>query len=70
MNRIPVELDKQQHEELLTTDQVAERLQISRKTVRKWRYEGSLPAVKVGRRLVRYRWPQVLEWLELQGGKN
>ncbi len=43
-------------EELLTTEQVAVRLNVAIKTVRKWRYEGQLLVVKVGKRLVRYKW--------------
>ena len=53
--------------ELLTTEQVASRLNVAVKTVRKWRYEGRLPAVKVGKRLVRYKWGSVLEWLKTNG---
>lgn len=55
-------------EELLTTDQVAKALNVTVKTVRKWRYEGQLPAVKVGKRLVRYRMRDILEWLRTNGG--
>lgn len=53
--------------EYLTTEQVAEFLNVSVRTVRKWRYEGAIDAVKVGRRLVRYRLRDVLEWLETNG---
>ncbi len=57
---------------LLSADKLAERLQITVKTVRNWRYKRVLPdhcMMKVGQRLVKYRWDKVLEWLtETNGG--
>jgi excisionase family DNA binding protein len=49
---------------LLTTVELAKLLNISPKTVRKWRYERNLPAIKVGKRLVRYRKKDILAWLK------
>ena len=40
---------------LLTDRQVAERLSVSVRTVREYRYEGALPAVRLGYRTVRVR---------------
>ena len=62
------ELFEKEIDQLLTTAQVAKKLNIAEKTVRKWRYEGLLPAVKVGKRLVRYRWRDIREWLRTNGG--
>ncbi|WP_369696393.1 helix-turn-helix domain-containing protein [Oligoflexus tunisiensis] len=61
--------DNLEHDQLLTADDLAERLSISVKTVRKWRYERVLPPetmVKL-RHQVRYRWGMVLRWLESKG---
>jgi DNA-binding transcriptional regulator YiaG len=57
--------DNLENEQLLTAEQLAERLNIAVKTVQKWRYEKVLPAeamVKL-RHQVRYRWGMVLRWL-------
>ena len=40
--------------ELLTPAEVQARLRVSRQTLYRWRNDGTLPAVKVGR-LVRYK---------------
>ncbi|HYX38603.1 MAG TPA: helix-turn-helix domain-containing protein, partial [Oligoflexus sp.] len=61
--------DNLDSEQLLTAEQLAERLNIAVKTVRKWRYEGVLPLdsmVKL-RHQVRYRWVKVLGWLNAKG---
>jgi DNA-binding transcriptional regulator YiaG len=52
-------------DQLLTAEQLAERLNISVKTVRKWRYESILPpeAMVKLRHQVRYRWGKVLAWI-------
>ena len=50
-------------DELLDATSLAKRLDVSVKTVRKWRYMGDLPAVKVGKRLIRFRWSDVQEFL-------
>ena len=58
---------------LLSAGQLADKLQVSIKTVRHWRYTRILPPdvmVKVGRHLVRYRWLKVLEWLGQKGSSD
>lgn len=58
--------DNLENEQLITAEELAERLNISVKTVRKWRYENVLPLdsmVKL-RHQVRYRWGNVLRWLQ------
>lgn len=59
---------------LLSAEQLADRLQIRVKTIRSWRYKRVLPQhcmMKVGQRLVKYRWDRVLEWLiETNGGQT
>jgi DNA-binding transcriptional regulator YiaG len=56
-------------DELLTAVQLAERLNIAVRTVRKWRYERVLPTecmVKL-RYQVRYRWGKVVAWIATKG---
>lgn len=56
-------------DELITAEELAKRLNVAVKTVRKWRYENVLPAdsmVKL-RYQVRYRWGKVLRWLDPKG---
>jgi hypothetical protein len=56
-------------DELLTAEQLAKRLNIAVKTIRKWRYIGYFPpncVVKL-RHNVRYHWGQVLRWLQTKG---
>jgi DNA-binding transcriptional regulator YiaG len=57
--------DNIEFDELLTAAQLAKRLNIAVRTVRKWRYEQVLPTesmVKL-RYQVRYRWGKVLAWI-------
>lgn len=49
---------------LLTDEQVGERLTVSPSTLRHWRSRGEGPPyVKLGGRLVRYRWADVEAWM-------
>jgi len=48
---------------LLTSKQMMEELQVSAVSLWKWRCDG-MPYVPIGRRMVRYRLPEVMEWLE------
>jgi excisionase family DNA binding protein len=50
-------------ERLLTADQVAERLQVSRYSVWRWARLGELPALRAGHR-IRFRELDVLRFLE------
>lgn len=57
-------------DDLLTAEQLAARLNVAPKTIRKWRYERVLPPdtmVKY-RHQVRYRWSKVLRWLQTNRG--
>ncbi len=58
-------------DELLTAEQLAALLNVSAKTIRKWRYERKLPQkcmVKIGSHLVRYVSGEVLVWLNNEKG--
>jgi excisionase family DNA binding protein len=51
-------------EGLISLQEVARRLQIPESTLYAWRYKGTGPrGYRLGRH-VRYRWGDVLEWLE------
>ena len=52
---------------LLATSELAALLRIPEKTVRNWRYKANLPAIKLGRKLVRYQWRDVIAWLKANG---
>ena len=56
-----------ERENLLDAEQLATRLSVSTNTVRKWRFEDGIPCVKLGKRLVRYRFSEVVNWLQTQG---
>ena len=49
---------------LLKTEELAELLNVSPKTIRRWRYACDLGGIKIGSRLVRYRWSDVVKWLQ------
>jgi excisionase family DNA binding protein len=46
--------------ELLTVNQLAERLQVRPRTVQKWARSGRLPAVLLSPKVVRFDWAAVL----------
>ncbi len=50
--------------EWLTVEQVAEWLQVSTKTIRRYIEDGSLPAVNLGGRAIRIRRQDLDAWLE------
>lgn len=52
-------------EQLLTTKQIAEKLQIAEITVYKWREKG-MPYKQFGR-TVRFDYDEVLEWINKKG---
>ena len=49
---------------LLNTEELASILNVSPKTVRKWRYTKEIDAIKVGKKLIRFRWGDIQKWLE------
>ena len=51
---------------LWTIDDVAGFLGIAPKTVRKWQLNGTLPFVKLGGKLVRFRPPDIEAWVNGQ----
>jgi excisionase family DNA binding protein len=51
-------------QELLTVDQLAERLHVRPRTVKAWALAGRIPAIRVSAKVVRYSWPDVLAALE------
>lgn len=51
---------------LWTVDEVASFLGVAPKTVRKWQLNGTLPFVKLGGKLVRFRPAVVQEWVDHQ----
>ena len=46
--------------EILTTEEVAQRLGASVVTVRKWVRDGQIPSIRVGGRFIRLDWEAVL----------
>lgn len=53
-------------EDVVSIDEVARRLDVPKTTLYGWRYKGKGPrSHRVGRHL-RYRWTDVLEWLDEQ----
>ena len=50
---------------VVTENELAETLHLSKWTVRKWRLAGGLPHIKIGRRIF-YRLQSVEEWLREQ----
>ena len=53
-------------DDIISIDEVARRLDIAKSTLYGWRYKGTGPrSHRVGKRL-RYRWSEVLEWLDAQ----
>ena len=52
------------HNEVLTEDELAKRLEIGPRTLRLWRKRRGLPHCKLTAKCVRYVWPDVCAWLE------
>lgn len=51
-------------EDVVTIDEVARRLDVPKKTLYNWRYKGVGPrSHRIGKHL-RYRWSDVLDWLD------
>lgn len=49
---------------LLDTNQVAERLQLSKRVVYELVQDGNLPCIRVGKRVLRYREADIDQWLD------
>lgn len=59
-------IDLRDASDVISIDEVARRLDIPKKTLYQWRYKGTGPrGHRVGRH-VRYRWSEVLAWLDAQ----
>jgi excisionase family DNA binding protein len=54
--------------EYITTEELAEKLKVTRQTISNWRKEG-LPFLKLGR-AVRFDLDKVKEWIEKKGASN
>ena len=52
--------------ELLTTDQLAERLHVKARTVQEWSRTGRIPAVRISAKVVRYDWCEIMKALRSQ----
>jgi excisionase family DNA binding protein len=52
-----------QEDDLLTSAELAEALKVNKRTVRRWRNEGTGPPVMWAGGLARYRWGDVLAWM-------
>jgi len=60
-------------EALLTLQQTAARMQVSRRCVQKFVSRGLIPAIRVSRRCTRFHWPSVLaalRQLEVSGNRK
>ena len=56
-----------EHEKLMTIDEVADYLQVKKRTVYDWLKKGKIPAIKtVGQ--WRFKYEQIDEWLQQQHG--
>lgn len=60
-----VELDEKRHEpeKFLTTQELAQRLQKTRRTIEIWNEKFDLPRIKIGRSVL-YSWPAVVSHLQ------
>jgi excisionase family DNA binding protein len=55
-------------QELLTVEQLADRLHLSPRTVQTWARQGRFPKVKLSAKVVRFDWSAVLAALRNQQG--
>jgi excisionase family DNA binding protein len=63
--RIPDE-----HENLMTITDVAELLRVSPKTIYNWAYRDTIPRIKLGRGLLRFRRTDILRWIESENSRH
>lgn len=64
----PEMVERLQEDTLLKTEQVAAILGLSPVTIRKWQAHQGLKAVRIGTRLVRFRWGDVVDFLNKYQG--
>lgn len=50
--------------QLLTRDQVANKLEVSTRTIRRWEQSGRLPCVKMSKKIIRYRLCDIKKLME------
>jgi excisionase family DNA binding protein len=50
--------------DILTTEQLAEKLQLSQDKIRDLVRDKTIPVIRLNQRLWRFHWPTVLEWLK------
>jgi excisionase family DNA binding protein len=55
-----------EEEKLLTMQQVGDLIGVDRSTVYNWKRKGLLPYYKIGRRAVRFKLAEILQWLGTQ----
>jgi excisionase family DNA binding protein len=53
------------NDEVLTTEQLAERLNVSPRTIFNWMRQRNLPATRIGK-TIRFCWRHVQRWLDEQ----
>jgi len=53
-------------ERFLTMKEVANLMGLDRSTIYNWKRKGLLPYYKIGKRAVRFKLAEVLQWLETQ----
>ena len=53
-------------EELLTCNELAVRLRVQPSTVRTWAKAGRIPAIRIGRKVVRFDYREVCEAIQCQ----
>lgn len=51
-------------DDLLTADELAERLKVQPRTIREWTREGKIPARRLSHKVIRYRLSDVVAALE------
>jgi excisionase family DNA binding protein len=56
--------------ELLTVDQLAERLRLRPHTVRAWARRGRIPVIRLSHKVVRFSWSAVLAVLKDRSGRR
>jgi excisionase family DNA binding protein len=54
----------------LTTAEVAAYLRVKPKTIRQWAHDGKLPAIRIGRKTLRFHLPDVLAALRAPNAKG